>query len=147
MAIFAPAVAQTGSEAKGEKILIKNGNTCLALMEQAAIDMSVKGVALIAYIPGDSTKNWISKMSVTGALKNNSANFLAIAYSKASEMADLYMDSGGRSREPLHGEFGYQGGVIRKVDSGYILAVFSGASGEQDVEIANVGLDHLYKYY
>lgn len=147
IAISFPSLARADSGTKGEKILIKNGNKCLALMEQAAGDMSVKGVALIAFIPGDRTKAWTSKMSVIGALKNNSANFLAIAYSKAAEMADLYMDSGSRTRDPLHGEFAYQGGIIKKVKSGYILAVFSGASGEQDVEIANVGVESLLGYY
>ena len=146
-AMFFPADAQSGSEKKGEEILIKNGDNCLSLMEQAARGMSVKGVALIAYIPGDSTTKWISKMSVVGVLRNNSANYLAIAYSKAAEMADLYKDSGSKTRDPLHGEFGYQGGIIKKVESGYILAVFSGASGEQDAEIANVGVDSLYEFY
>ncbi len=147
LVIFFPAGAQNNPGIKGEKILIKNGDNCLALMEEAAREMSVKGVALIAYIPGDSTTKWVSKMSVVGALRNNSANYLAIAYSKAAEMADLYKDSGSKTRDPLHGEFGYQGGIIKKVESGYILAVFSGASGEQDAEIANVGVDSLYEYY
>jgi hypothetical protein len=142
-----PASAQSDSGVKGEKILFKHGDSSLALMEEAAREMSVKGVALIAFIPGDSTTKWVSKMSVVGALKNNSANYLAIAYSKAAEMADLYKDSGSKTREPLHGEFGYQGGIIKKVDSGYILAVFSGASGEQDTEISNVGVESLYEYY
>ena len=145
--IFLPACAQNNPGTKGEKVLIKNGDNCLALMEQAAREMSVKGVALIAFIPGDSTTNWISKMSVVGALRNNSANYLAFAYSKAAEMADLYKDSGSKTRDPIHGEFGYQGGIIKKVDSGYILAVFSGASGDQDAELANKGLDCLYKFY
>jgi hypothetical protein len=142
-----PASAQSDSGVKGEKIFIKNGDNCLALMEEAAREMSVKGVALIAFIPGDSTTKWVSKMRVVGALKNNSANYLAIAYSKAAEMADLYKDSGSKTRDPLHGEFGYMGGIIKKVESGYILAVFSGASGEQDAEIANIGVDSLYEYY
>jgi hypothetical protein len=146
-AMFFSASAQSGPEKKGEKILIKNGDNCLALMEQAAREMSVKGVALIAFIPGDSTTKWVSKMRVVGALKNNSANYLAIAYSKAAEMADLYKDSGSKTRDPLHGEFGYQGGIIKKVESGFILAVFSGASGEQDAEIANVGVASLSVYY
>ena len=131
----------------GENILIKNGDKCLTVMQEAALEMSVKGVALIAFIPGDTALSWTSKMQVVGAIKNASANYLAIAYSKAAEMADTYLDSGSGSREILHGEFGYMGGVIKKVDSGFILAVFSGASGEQDLEIANAGLEWLSGYY
>ena len=131
----------------GESILIENADRCLAIMEQAAQKMSVKGVALVAFIPGDIAESWTSKMIVIGALSNESANYLAIAYSKAAEMADTYKISGSSDRDPLHGEFGYQGGIIKKVDSGYILTVFSGATGEQDAEIARKGLDCLYKFY
>lgn len=132
---------------KGEQILIKKGDQCLLVMEEAALGMSVKGVALIAFIPGDTTLTWTSKMKVVGALKNASANYLAIAYSKAAEMADTYLDSGNGTREILHGEFGYMGGNIQKVESGYILSVFSGASGEEDLEIARAGLEWLGEYY
>lgn len=131
----------------GEKIFIEHADKCLDIIEQAAQKISIKGVAVIAFIPGDVTKSWISKMKVVGALTNGKSNFLAIANSKAAEMADTYKDSGSGLREPMSGEFGYQGGIVKKVNSGYILAVFSGASGEQDVEVANEGLDWLYKYY
>ena len=47
----------------------------------------------------------------------------------------------------LHREFGYKGGLIKKVNSGYILAVFSGGSSEQDAEVSKEGLDWLNKYY
>jgi len=67
-------------------------------------------------------------------------NFIGIAYSKAAEMADTKLDSGSKLRSPFQGEFGYQGGLIKKVQSGFILAVFSGASGEQDLEIAQAGM-------
>ena len=131
----------------GEKIFIEHADKCLTLIEQAAQKISIKGVAVIAFIPGDVTKSWISKMKVVGALTDGMANFLAIANSKAAEMADTYKNSGSGLREPMLGEFGYQGGIVKKVNSGYILAVFSGGSGEQDAEVANEGLDWLYKYY
>ena len=139
------ASAQTASS--GEKIFIEQADECLAIIEQAAQKMSVSGVAVIAFIPGDVTKSWISKMKVAGALTSSTANLLAIANSKASEMADTYKNSGSGVREPKTGEFGWQGGIIKKVNSGYILGAFSGATGEQDVELAGKGLDWLYKHY
>lgn len=132
---------------KGEKTMIKYGEQCLAIMEKAALEMSVRGVALIAFIPGDTTLSWTSKMRVVGAMKNASANYLAIAYSKAGEMADTHKDSGSKGREALHGEFGYKGGVIIKVESGFILAVFSGASGEEDAAIARAGVACLLEHF
>jgi uncharacterized protein GlcG (DUF336 family) len=116
-------------------------------MENAALKMQVKGVAVLAFIPGDSSLSWISKMKVVGAMANESANYLAVAYSKAGEMAETLQNSGSGIREPKLGEFGWQGGVIQKVEGGYILAAFSGASGEQDVEIATAGLKQLLNAY
>jgi hypothetical protein len=131
----------------GEKIFIKHAASCLVLIEEAAQNISIKGVAIIAFIPGDTALAWISKMKVVGALTGRNANFLAIAYSKASEMASTFKNSGSGIRDPMKGEFGFRGGVIKKVDAGYILAAFSGGTPEQDLVAANKGLDGLSKYY
>lgn len=132
---------------KGELKFIKHADKVLAVMEQEAQKLSIKGTAVIAFIPGEKTETWISKMKVIGFFTNDNANTLGIAYTKAAEMADLLKDSGSGVRKPLTGEFGWQGGVIKKVKSGYILAVFSGGSGEQDVVVAREGLNMLYQYY
>ncbi len=145
--IFHNASGQTKTEKHDMKTFLEHSDECLDRMVNAANEMSVKGACVIAFIPGDVSVSWISKMKIAGALQNGSANFLGIAYTKAAEMADTFKDSGSGVREPLHGEFGYQGGAIMKIGSGYILAVFSGASGEQDFEIAKTGLDCLSKYY
>lgn len=141
--------AQTNSkkEKMAEKIFIKHADDALNNMQKAALTMEVKGVAMIFYIPGDSTQSWISKMKVAGMLTNEKSNFLAVASSKAAEMAETLKNSGGKTREPKNGELGYIGGVIKKVDSGYILATFSGATGEQDAQISTKGLEHLSKFY
>lgn len=131
----------------GEKIFFKQADQCLGLIEQAALKITIKGVAIVAFIPGDATESWISKMKVVGHLTSDNANLLGIAYTKASEMADTHQDSGSGVREIFSGELGYKGGLIKKVKSGYILAVFSGGSGEQDLEVAKIGLDWLCKYY
>jgi hypothetical protein len=131
----------------GEKIFFKQADQCLAIIEQAAQKISIKGVAMIAFIPGNATESWISKMKVVGHLTSDKANLLGIACTKAAEMADTYKDSGSGVREIYSGELGYKGGLIKKVDSGYILAIFSGGSGEQDVEVSRIGLEWLSKYY
>jgi rhamnogalacturonyl hydrolase YesR/uncharacterized protein GlcG (DUF336 family) len=127
----------------GQELFLEQADHSLEIMAEAAIEMSVQGVAVVAFIPRDLNGTWISKMKVAGALTGRGANFLAVAYSKAAEMADTYQNSGTRDGEPMHGEFGYQGGVIEEMASGYILAVFSGATGEQDTEIAMKGLAAL----
>lgn len=151
------AGAQPGPESSGQSIsastragqdlFLAHAGSCLDAMENTALQMGVQGVAVVAFIPGEKAVTWISQMKVVGALASKNANFLSVAYSKAGEMADTFKDSGSGIREPLHGEFGYQGGVIGEVEEGYILAVFSGATGEQDTEIARKGLEALKKAF
>jgi len=131
----------------GEKMFITQADKSLELIEQAAQKISIKGVAIVAFIPGEVTDSWTSKMKVVGHLTSDKANLLGIASTKAAEMADTHKDSGSGVREIYSGELGYKGGLIRKVKSGYILAVFSGGSSEQDLEVAKIGLDWLLKYY
>lgn len=146
--IISSTQAQTLKEsASGEKTFLKHANQSLALIEQAAQKISIKGVAIIAFIPGDVTQSWTSKMKVVGHLTNDKANLLGIASTKAAEMADTHLDSGSGIREIYSGELGYKGGLIKKVKSGYILAVFSGGSSEQDLEVAKIGLEWLFKSY
>jgi hypothetical protein len=135
------------SSKKSEKIFFRHADQCLQQIEVAARKISIKGVAIIAFIPGDTTKTWISKMKVVDNLTSGKSNLLGIAYTKASEMADTHLNSGSKSREIYSGELGYQGGLIKKVRSGYLLAVFSGGSGEQDIQVANVGLEWISKFY
>ena len=135
------------SRKASEKIFIAQADKSLQLIEQAAQKISIKGVAIVAFIPGEVTDSWTSKMKVVGHLTNNKDNLLGIASTKAAEMADTRMDSGSGVREIYSGELGYKGGLIKKVKSGYVLAVFSGGSSEQDLEVAKIGLDWLLKYY
>jgi hypothetical protein len=132
---------------KGERIFIKYAEKCLDVMEQTAKDNSVKGVAIISFIPGDQTESWVSRMKVIGALSSPKANFLGIASAKASEMAMTLIDSGSKTRSPLNGELGYKGGAIRKVNGGYIVAAFSGGPSEIDYKISEAGLNLISEYY
>ena len=118
-------------------------------MENHARKLGVRGVIVVANMD-DSGFSWVSHMKAVDAIKVLDGspeksqypgyNFIGTAYSKAAEMADTKLDSGSKVRQAYQGEFGFQGGVIRKVQSGYILSVFSGATGEQDLEIAKAGM-------
>ena len=131
----------------GEQIFLEHADECLAIIEKAAQKLSITGAAMIAFIPGDVSESWISKMKVMGSLANEEANFLAIAYAKASEMAVTHKDSGNGDRKDITGEFGWQGGVIIKVDGGYLVGAFSGGTGQQDADVAKEGLDWLSEKY
>jgi hypothetical protein len=147
MSINSNIYGQTQKEKKSEKIFIKRADQALDIMQKTANDMKVKGVAIVFFIPGETTHSWISKMKVVGRLTDEQANFLAIANAKASEMAETLMNSGSGSRQKKTGELGWMGGIIKKIDSGYLLAAFSGAESKQDAEISTNALNYLSQYF
>ena len=119
-------------------------------MEHHAKKLGVQGVIVVASMD-NAGSSWVSHMKAVSAMKKipehpekesyPGYNFVGIAYSKAAEMADTKLNSGSKVRPAYQGEFGYQGGMIEKTESGFILTVFSGATGEQDLEIATVGMN------
>ena len=118
-------------------------------MRQRATELGIGGVAVVAYFEGDSIQSWSSKMLVVGRLKDNpsptdkGSNLLAIAYSKAAEMADTLKDSGSQVRPSMTGEVGWTGGVILRGKTGYLIAAFSGGKSEDDVKVSRVGVEVL----
>jgi len=129
-----------------EQTFLDNVDACLALMQQEAQKLPIAGVAMVAFIPGNKTQSWTSKMKVVGEgeiLKGGKYNTLAIAYAKAGEMALTLQHSGDESRKEIVGELGYKGGAIVKVDAGYLVAAFSGGTGQQDFDISQMALDWL----
>jgi hypothetical protein len=147
-----PAFAQSTSppaKPRPGKIFEELADSALIAMTKRAEELKIKGAAVVAFIEGDTTKSWSSKMVVVGAMKdaptekNHGANLLAIAYSKAAEMAETLKDSGNAGRPPMTGETGWQGGLIKKGKTGYLIAAFSGGPSESDLKVAQVGLEVL----
>jgi hypothetical protein len=124
-------------------------DAALAAMKKRAAELKATGVAVVSYAPGDSIQGWSSKMAVVGKMKDPPSatgkgnNLLGIAYAKSAEMADTLKDSGTSTRPPLTGEFGWQGGVIARAKTGYVIAAFSGGKSEDDAEISRSGLEVL----
>lgn len=121
-------------------------NLALEAMEKRAAELRISGVAVVAYAEGDSIQGWSSKMMVVGRMKDaptaesKGNNLLGIAYAKAAEMADTLVDSGTSSRPPMTGEFGWQGGVIARTKTGYVIAAFSGGKSEDDKAVSQSGI-------
>jgi uncharacterized protein len=124
-------------------------NSALAAMKKRADELGIGGVAVVAYFPGDKIQYWSSKMLVIGRMRDEpsdttkGANLIGIAYAKAVEMADTLKDSGSQVRPPMTGEFGWQGGVIIRGKSGYLIAAFSGGKSEDDVKVSRAGVEQL----
>jgi uncharacterized protein GlcG (DUF336 family) len=85
----------------------------------------------------------VGRMKDAPSTGNNGSNLLGIAYAKAAEMADTLQNSGSGTRPPMIGEFGWQGGVIARAKTGYVIAAFSGGKSEDDVEVSRAGLEVL----
>ncbi len=126
-----------------EKIFLDHVDECLTIIEQEAQKVPMQGVAMVAYIPGDQTTTWTSKMKVVGKLADDKVNLLGIVYTKAGEMAVTLEDSGDESRKEIRGEFGYRGGTIVRIDSGYLMVAFSGGPADDDVAVSKIGLNWL----
>jgi hypothetical protein len=118
----------------------------LAAMRKRVGELGIGGVAVVAWFEGESIQSWTSKMVVLGKLKdeptasNKGSNLLAIAYSKAAEMADTLKNSGSGVRPPMTGEFGWTGGAIQRGKTGYWIAAFSGGKSEDDLQVSKAGL-------
>src|SRR5579871_678613 len=155
-AVRLDANAQTSKEMVADSVpsaSAKNfdeaADAALLRMRQRAAELSISGVAVVAYFEGDSIQSWSSKMLVVGRMKDNpsatdkGSNLLAIAYSKAAEMADTLKNSGSQVRAPMVGEFGWTGGVILRGKTGYMIAAFSGGKSEDDVKVSQAGVEAL----
>ncbi len=124
-------------------------DAALAAMKQRAQELKMTGVAQVSYAEGDTVQGWRSRMAVVGRMtadpsgSDKGSNFLAIAYTKAGEMADTKENSGGGKRPPLTGEFGWPGGAVARIPSGYLIVSFSGGKGEDDFKVSQAGLEVL----
>ena len=82
----------------------------------------------------------VGRMKDTPTDTNKGSNLLAIAYSKASEMADTLKDSGSKIRPAMTGEVGWTGGAILRGKTGYLIAAFSGGKSEDDLKVSQAGV-------
>jgi hypothetical protein len=121
-------------------------DAALEAMRKRADQLRIVGVAVVAYFEGPPIQSWSSRMTIVGTMKKDATetdpgnNLLAIAYSKAAEMADTLQDSGSQVRPVMKGEFGWRGGVIVRGKNGYLVAAFSGGKSEDDVEVSKDGI-------
>ena len=147
--VTTPATAQPEPAHKPAAAFNEAADRALQAMTKRAEELKIKGAAVVAYFEGEAITSWSSRMAVVGTMKNaptdknRGSNLLAIAYSKAAEMAETLKDSGSAGRPPMTGETGWQGGLIRKVAGGYVIAAFSGGPAESDLKVSRAGLDIL----
>jgi hypothetical protein len=130
----------------------KLADKALLAMKRHAERIGIRGVAVVAACEGQRINSWSSKMLTVGGpitgqsdTDPNGANFLGIAYTKAAEMADTLKHSGSGVRPPKKGEYGWRGGLVKKVKGGFLFAAFSGGPSADDVKVSRAGLAVLAK--
>lgn len=118
-------------------------------MEQKALQMKVQGVGVACFLDtAQSEVDWIGEMKVVESPYNlkEGWNLVAIAWSKAGEVIASNADSGNPDREKIMGELGFVGGAYEE-SGGYKLAfAFSGATSEEDLELAQYGIKRFKEY-
>lgn len=149
LSAFAQSPAPLSTITKPTKIFDYVADSALVAMTKRAEELKIHGAAVVAYIEGETTRSWSSKMVVVGSMEDapteqsRGNNLLAIAYSKAAEMAESLKDSGHAGRPPMTGETGWQCGLIKKGKAGYLIAAFSGGPSESDLKVSPAGLEVL----
>lgn len=139
-----PSGAKTPRKISGKRFDAA-AQAALDAMQAQAATLKIQGVAVVAFAPGDAIQGWRSQMAVVGHMTDNTNgdkgnNLLAIAYAKASEMAETLKNSGIAGKQPMTGEFGWQGGVIAHTAEGFLIVAFSGGKSEDDVATSRAGL-------
>ncbi len=136
--------AGVGLAGEPDAVFAAQANQALGAMQVKVQELKLKGVAIVAVIPGDKTRGWTSRMQVADHfIIGGKTNVLAVAYAKMAEMADTLQRSGLKTRARYNGENGYEGGVIAPIPGGYFAAAFSGGPSDKDLQVAQAGLNVL----
>ena len=97
----------------------------------------------------NSEVDWNGEMKVVQTPYNlkEGWNLVAIAWSKVGEVIASSANSGNPDRKKIMGELGFVGGAYEECE-GYKLAfAFSGATSEEDLEIAEYGIAEFKKRF
>lgn len=116
-------------------------------MYAKAKKMGIQGVAVASYLDKDSETDWIGEMKVVDTPYNlkEGWNLVGIAWAKAGEVIATKANSGDSTRKSLLGEFCFVGGAYGEVDGNELAFAFSGATSEEDLEVAEYGIEVFKK--
>ena len=114
-------------------------------MHEKAVNMKIKGVATGAVMNRDENTDWIGSFKVVDTSCNFAEgwNLIAISWSKCAEAMATKADSGNPDHRKLLGELGFEGGTYEEFEGFKLAFTFSGATSEDDMEVAKFGLDRM----
>lgn len=117
-------------------------------MEAKALEMKIQGVGVACFLDKSSETDWIGEMKVVETPYNlkEGWNLVAIAWSKAGEVIASGANSGDPDRKRIMGELGFTGGAHADCDDYKLAFAFSGATSEEDLEVAEYGIAKFKAY-
>jgi len=117
-------------------------------MEKLALRMKIQGVGVACFLDASSEVDWIGEMKVVETPYNlkEGWNLVAIAWSKAGEVIASGANSGDPERKKIMGELGFVGGAYAETDEYKLAFAFSGATSEEDLEVAEYGIAKFMEY-
>ena len=117
-------------------------------MEAKALEMKIQGVGVACFLDAGSEVDWIGEMKVVETPYNlkEGWNLVAIAWSKAGEVIASGANSGNPDRKKIMGELGFTGGAYAEGDDYKLAFAFSGATSEEDLEVAEYGIAKFKEY-
>ncbi|MBR6535901.1 MAG: hypothetical protein IKT67_01760 [Lachnospiraceae bacterium] len=117
-------------------------------MEKKASEMKIQGVGVACFLDKNSVVDWIGEMKVVETPYNikEGWNLVAIAWSKAGEVIASSANSGNPKRKKIMGELGFVGGAYAECDEYKLAFAFSGATSEEDLEVAEYGIAQFKGY-
>ncbi len=128
-------------------------HSTLLEMIKKADEIGVKrGVAVVMVTEKLGAFGEVGSLSVNGKFERRSrgagdpgTNYFGIAMAKLGVMMSTLMDSGTFKNSLKRGEVPYRGGLYKKVGIYHVFIAFSGGTEDQDVEIAQAGVDYHLK--
>ncbi len=117
-------------------------------MEAKALEMKIQGVGVACFLDKSSEVDWIGEMKVVETPYNlkEGWNLVAIAWSKAGEVIASCANSGNPDRKKIMGELGFVGGAYAECNGNKLAFAFSGATSEEDLEVAEYGIAKFMEY-
>ena len=117
-------------------------------MKAKALEMGIEGVATASVLDKGETDDWMGEMKVVGTPCNEKEgwNLVAIAWSKCGEVIATHADSGQPDHEKMMGELGFVGGAYDEFEGVKMAFAFSGATSEEDLEVAKYGIGKMKAY-
>lgn len=112
----------------------------------------LRGVAVVMVTERLGAFGEVGCLSVNGKFERPSrgigdpgTNYFGIAMGKLAVMMSTLMNSGTFKVDLKRGEVPYRGGLYNKVGIYHVFIAFSGGTEDQDVEIAQAGVDYHLK--